>query len=200
MTGPEFLDLKSRVLQMLAVRLDTRLTYHCPAHTEDVLQQAERIADAENITDTRLLLLIKIAALFHDTGFLCVYKEHEKKSCEILLENIDIRLFDAHEIEMIKGMILATKVPQSPRNLPEMILCDADLDYLGRNDFEIISATLKNEFLTYGIVKNEDEWNQLQVNFFEGHHYFTATSVRNRNSVKMQYLETLKQKLFRLKP
>lgn len=195
MQDSEFLDLRSGVLHKLQTSLDPRLTYHNKEHTEDVMTQAERIACEESITDKRTLLLIKIAALFHDTGFLYTYKEHEKRSCQILSETLNIGSFDAAEIELMHGMILATKVPQSPHNLYEMILCDADLDYLGRNDFEPISNNLKDEFMTYGIIKSEMDWDQLQVKFFESHTYFTSTAIQNRQPLKLQHLKILKQKL-----
>lgn len=195
MTESGFLQLKSRILRLLRSGLDPRLTYHSPAHTEDVVQQVERIAAAENITDKRQLLLMRIAALFHDTGFLRTYKGHEKESCIFMLATIDTDLFDESEIEMISGMIMATKIPQAPQTLPEMIICDADLDYLGRDDFELISNALKTEFLAYGVIKTEPEWDSLQVNFFDSHKYFTASSIRDRCPVKMQHLELLKQKL-----
>lgn len=197
MTESAFLQLKSQILQMLRTGLDPRLTYHSPAHTEDVLRQVERIGDAENITESRLLLLMRIAALFHDTGFLRTYKGHEKVSCSILYETIDPCQFEESEIKIMNGMIMATKIPQQPRSLPEMIICDADLDYLGRNDFNNISNTLKNEFFAYQVIKNEEEWDQLQVNFFESHNYFTASSIRDRCPKKLQHLEKLKQKLQR---
>jgi uncharacterized protein len=152
MTESGFLQLKSRIFRLLRSGLDPRLTYHSTEHTEDVLRQVERIAAAENITDIRQLLLIRIAALFHDTGFLRTYKGHEKESCVIMLATLDTGLFTEAEIDMICGMIMATKIPQMPKNLPEMIICDADLDYLGREDFEAISNSLKNEFLTYGVI------------------------------------------------
>lgn len=199
MHEPEFLELKARVLRMLITGLDPRLTYHCYDHTVDVLRQAERIATDENITDKRLMLLIKVAALFHDTGFLYTYKDHEKKSCEILMETLDNSLCTAAEFDLMQGMIMATKVPQAPHSLPEMILCDADLDYLGRNDFELISEKLKEEFMVYGIIKNEEEWDKLQVKFFESHTYFTGSSVAKRQAIKMQHLETLKEKLHKSK-
>ncbi len=197
MTESGFLHLKSKILKLLRTGLDPRLTYHSPTHTEDVLQQVERIAAAENITDKRLLLLIRIAALFHDTGFLRTYKGHEEVSCVIMIEYIEAGVFEDLEIDLIKRMIMATKIPQKPGSLPEMIICDADLDYLGRDDFEVISNSLKNEFLTYGVIKNEIEWNNLQVTFFDTHHYFTATSVQSRCPAKMQHLEVLKQKLIK---
>lgn len=197
MTESGFLELKSTILKMLRNGLDPRLTYHSLAHTEDVLQQVERIAAAENITETRLMLLMRIAALFHDTGFLRTYKGHEQQSCLIFREVVDPCQFEVEEMNIINGMIMATKIPQLPRSLPEMIICDADLDYLGRNDFSIISNTLKKEFLAYDVIKGDEEWDQLQVKFFESHHYFTASSLHDRYPVKQQHLKVLKQKLER---
>jgi hypothetical protein len=195
MTESGFLQLKSEVLKMLHEGLDPALTYHCPAHTEDVLQQVERIAAAENITENRVVMLMRIAAIFHDTGFLRTYKGHEEASCRVLLEVIDKSMFDAGELEMMQGMIMATKIPQQPATLPEMIICDADLDYLGRDDFFPISETLKNEFLVYGIIQNESQWDRLQVSFFESHHYFTKSSLHDRHPIKKQHYERLRKKL-----
>jgi uncharacterized protein len=195
MTESGFLKLKSKILKMLRNGLDPRLTYHSPAHTEDVLRQVERIAAAENITETRLVMLMRTAALFHDTGFLRTYKGHEQQSCLILSELVDTCQFKDEEMNTINGMIMATKIPQLPKSLPEMIICDADLDYLGRNDFGLISNTLKNEFLAYDVIKSDEEWDHLQVNFFESHHYFTASSLHDRYPVKQQHLKILKQKL-----
>lgn len=195
MTEPGFLRLKSKIAKILRTGLDPRLTYHCPEHTEDVLNQVERIAAAENIKDKQLLLLMRIAALFHDTGFLRTYKGHEKESCVIMLEQIGEGVLKDPEIDLINGMIMATKIPQLPTTLPEKIICDADLDYLGRDDFETISNNLKEEFFVYGVIKNEAEWDRLQVSFFNNHHYFTDTSLSDRLPVKMKHLERLKLKL-----
>jgi predicted metal-dependent HD superfamily phosphohydrolase len=104
-------------------------------------------------------------------------------------------MFNPTNIATIKNMIMATKIPQSPHSLPEMILCDADLDYLGRADFEQVSDRLRREMMNYEIIKTEPEWNHLQVSFFEGHRYFTSSSQRDRNPMKMQQLEKLRQKI-----
>ncbi len=195
MTEQEFLQLKAAILTMLREKLDPRLTYHSPEHTEDVLEQVKRIAKAEDLTDNRVLLLMKMAAIFHDSGFLRTYSGHESASCLILREMVDPDLLEVSEIELINGMIMATKIPQTPRSLPERIICDADLDYLGRNDFERISNLLKDEFLAYNVIKNEREWNELQVKFFESHKYFTPTSQNNRSRIKMKHLNEIKEVL-----
>src|SRR6185295_1897999 len=186
-TDSGFLKLKSRILERLRTGLDPRLTYHSPEHTEDVIQEVGRLAIAENITDPRLLHLMNIAALFHDTGFLRSYKGHEEDSCAIMRDTCS-GMLNEPELKLVEGMIMATQIPQSPATLPEMIICDADLDYLGRDDFETISNTLKIEFMTFGVIKNDEEWDRLQVNFFNSHYYFTKTSKRERCPVKMKHL------------
>lgn len=195
MTESGFLHLKSEVISLLRNGLSPELTYHGPAHTEDVLWHAERIAIAEEIADPRLLLLLQTAALFHDTGFLRTYKGHEEESCRIMREMLAHSKYSAEELDEMEKMIMATKIPQSPVTLPEMILCDADLDYLGRDDFSPISDSLRREFLSYGIIRDNKQWDQLQVSFFESHRYFTLSSLQDRYPIKKQHYEMLKQKL-----
>src|SRR5437868_2925253 len=98
MTSEEFSLLKSKVLSNLDENLDPLLTYHNRKHTEDVLLQTERIALSENITDPRLLMLMKIAALFHDTGFVDIYMGHEERSCEIMTDALMHYNFDEADI------------------------------------------------------------------------------------------------------
>ena len=102
-------------------------------------------------------------------------------------------LFDKEELEKICGMIMATKIPQTPFTKLEEIICDADLDYLGRQDFYSTSDALKNEFLIYNIVKNQKEWEEKQIDFFEKHHYFTGTSNNKRNTEKQERLSEIKK-------
>jgi uncharacterized protein len=187
-----FLRIKKEITDILFAQLDKKLCYHNIDHTLDVLAQAEQIALSEGVSSGKDLLLVKVAALFHDTGFLYTYSGHEEKSCEIAREKLHPH-FSPADITIVCGMIKATKVPQQPKNLLQQIVCDADLDYLGRNDFERLSNHLKNEFLDYGIVKNIAEWEKKQIAFFELHRYFTHTSIQKRLPLKMQHLEKLKK-------
>jgi uncharacterized protein len=192
MTESRYQIIRSEVLSLLNDKLDPKLTYHNLAHTEDVMRQVERIARGENISDRHDLMLLKVAALFHDSGFLYVYRHHEEKSCQIMEEFMQDGDFTGDDIARIKGMIMATQIPQTPHNLMEMIICDADLDYLGRDDFEKISNGLKEEFLVYNVIKSESDWDPLQIGFFEAHNYFTETCRVDRTPKKLQHLEMLK--------
>lgn len=188
-----FDSIKQPILSRLERELDPRLGYHNLSHTLDVVEQSQKIAKQEGINDEHELLLLKTAAVFHDSGFLFVYKNHEEKSCEIAAEYLDGRFSDA-DMKRIYGMIMATKIPQSPRNLLEQIICDADLDYLGRRDFEPICQSLYKEFITFSIIPGDAVWDHIQIKFFESHHYFTKTSIEKRDKSKLKHLAMLKER------
>lgn len=181
--------LFDQVLYDLKEGLSERLTYHSVRHTIDVIEQAIAIAVREGITSPKDILLLKVAALYHDTGFLFVYKGHEEESCRKARKELPPLGFTATEIDRICGMIMATKIPQQPTNLFEQILADADLDYLGRTDFKKLSSLLEAEFIIYGIIENKTAFEKLQLDFLSSHEYFTDSSRQLRSPVKKQTIE-----------
>jgi predicted metal-dependent HD superfamily phosphohydrolase len=182
------------IIKLLKDKLPEHLSYHSVNHIIDVINSVEKIAIAENVNQEDLILL-KTAALFHDTGFLYGAKNHEVKSCEIAQEYLLKYDFSQPQLDKIKGMILATKIPQTPNNHLEEILADADLDYLGRDDFFIIGDKLFEELSMFGMVNSERDWNLLQEKFLESHHFFTKTSLESRNQKKQENLNIIKSKL-----
>ena len=188
----KFLEAKKYILARLKKELPPFLSYHSIAHTKDVYDAARRIAHEENIkgTDKKLLLT---AALYHDCGFITGSHNHEIISCQIAKESLPQFEYSPIQIDIICNMILATKIPQSPKTHLEEILCDADLDYLGRDDFKTIGDKLFWELQTYGIITDEIEWNKLQVSFLQKHNYFTKTAKAMREEKKEKYLYDLKK-------
>ncbi len=188
-----FDKLYLHVTKMLA-DLPDQLSYHNLAHTLDVLEQVQVIAEHEKLTDTDQLDLLSTAALLHDTGFLHVYREHEDRGCKMADTILPGFGYSKTEIAYINTLIMATRIPQTPLDKLGEMLCDADLDYLGRDDFQPISETLKQEWLAFGIIKSHDEWMQKQVGFFKLHHYFTSYSNKVRKPVKDKHFrEILRQ-------
>jgi hypothetical protein len=155
----------------------------------------------EGVTNERDLLLLKIAALYHDTGFLETYNNHEEAGCRIFMEDAEEMSYELtiNEKETICNTIMATKIPQDPHGLFEEIICDADLDYLGREDFWLIGKKLFSELYTCGFVHDETEWNKLQVAFLEKHHYFTKSSLNERAPKKAEYLSAIQLMLGNIK-
>lgn len=190
----QFENAEKFILEKLSNELPAQLHYHSIAHVKDVFNAANMIGLEENIAEPEMKLLLT-AALFHDSGFLRGPKDHEEESCRIANQFLPEFDYTSVEISKICGMIMATKIPQSPQNHLEEILADADLDYLGRDDFFEIGDTLFQELVIFGVLKTEEEWNRLQVRFLESHHYFTRTAIRLRQAKKEVHLALVKAKL-----
>ncbi len=182
---------KAYILARLRDELPAKRTYHSLEHTLDVYASAIGIAEHEGITGEGLVLL-KIAALYHDAGFIEQDNDHEEGSCRIVRQVLPGYGFNARQVELVCDMIMATRIPQRPRNKLARVLCDADLDYLGRGDFDRIGAFLFEEMRTYGVLKNERDWNELQERFLERHSYFTVTNKTQREPLKQKHLLQVK--------
>jgi predicted metal-dependent HD superfamily phosphohydrolase len=178
------------ILDKLEKELPVNLFYHGLHHTLDVFNAAREIAAEEGVTGHELKLL-RIAVLYHDAGFTTVYKNHEEKACEMVRKDLPEFGYTGKEIDQICGMIMATKIPQSPNNKLEKIICDADLDYLGRHDFKEISNTLYEEMKVYVHLHDEKEWNNIQKRFLEHHKYHTEFGKTQREPLKQKHLEEI---------
>lgn len=187
-----FEKIQHHVLDEMLPGLSAKLTYHNIHHTMDVVRQVQRIAEAEGIVNKEELYLLKVAALYHDCGFLFIYDGHEEISCDLARQDLPSFGVDQPQIDRICELIMATKVPQRPNNLLEQIICDADLDYLGQDEFQTISDGLRQEFLEFGIIESNEEWYARQLKFLEKHQYFTDSSRQFRNPVKCKHLDKLK--------
>ena len=176
------------MLNRLARELDSRLTYHNLAHTTDVMAQAARIAQAEGITKATEQALLQTAACYHDCGFLHVYDHHEAEGCRIATDILPRFGYLPAQVNTICRLIMATKIPQSPTDKLSEILCDADLDYLGRTDYGTISKSLLAEWVAFDKIPDLTQWEAIQRNFLSQHRYFTATNQRLRSVSKQQVL------------
>jgi predicted metal-dependent HD superfamily phosphohydrolase len=181
------------ILKRLA-GLPPEVYYHSLDHTLDVFKASLVLAKAEGIGEGGTAL-VATAALYHDSGFLYKSDGHEAVSCRIARAALPGFGYGEESVEKICGMIMATKLPQRPQTKLEQILCDADLDYLGRDDFSEIADRLYREMLAAGRIADEDSWNRLQVDFLQKHHYFTDTARRLRSRKKEENLEALLSKL-----
>src|ERR1043165_5962010 len=137
-----FDEIKATAVARLQ-QLDIHYTYHNVEHTLDVLAQVERIAKCEKVTGDEDLLLLRTAALYHDSGFLKSYGGHEQDSCVIFREDAAKFGFTIEQSEIIEGLIMSTRVPQQPVGILQQIICDADLDYLAREDFYELPVGLR---------------------------------------------------------
>ena len=196
MTGqPNYTQAITFALDRLRSELSPKLTYHNLWHTVDeVLPGSARIAQLTGVSEDDLHLL-EVAAAFHDIGFTEAYANHEIVGARIVAQVLPNFGFDPQQIERIMGMIIATRLPQSPRNLLEEILADADLDTLGREDFLSRNEALRQEWVNYGRETPLEQWYEGQLAFLKSHRYFTSAARMLRNEMKKKHFTLMEEKL-----
>jgi predicted metal-dependent HD superfamily phosphohydrolase len=179
---------------ILQKNLSPTLYYHSINHTKDVVKSVERIALLEGVTDEGLFLL-KTAAIFHDAGFIDQYDHNEAIGARMAQEILPKYGYTEQHVKTIVELIHATEIPHKPINKLQEIICDADLDYLGRSDFEQIADNLRKELSEMGKIKSRKEWDTIQVNFLKQHQYFTATAIESRQKKKQENLQVVTDRL-----
>jgi len=183
---------KEFVIRYLSVRLNPAFHYHDLSHTLDVFESATRIGKLEKVSASDLIML-QTAALFHDIGMTEQYIDHETASETIARSILPGFGYSPEEIDHICILILATKLPACPLMLNEQIICDADLDYLGRHDFFMRSFQLQVEWHHLGILSlNPVEWLEYEVCFLEQHDFYTHSAKSTRGAGKQQNLDHMK--------
>lgn len=187
----QFENASSYLLSKLEKDLPANLTYHNAEHTRNVIASTRFIAEKEGVSDHEMQLLLT-AALFHDAGFLEGYKNHEELSCKLARKTLPHFQYSQEDIDIICSLIMVTKLPQTPTNKLEEIMCDADLFYLGSDAYIETSDNLFREYKSAGLVKNEKEWLQKQIQFLGVHQFFTE-SAKKHSWKKKEQLERLKQ-------
>jgi class 3 adenylate cyclase len=187
----QFTDLQELMLNKLEKELPAGLYYHNIKHTIDVVTQVELIGLGEEVDDEDLLIL-KTAALFHDSGHILGYEDHEHYSTLIANEILPDFYYTQSQIKRICYLIMASKMPPEPKNKLEKIMCDADLDYLGRSDMIPVSNLLYRELKEFNLVGSWIDWNLMQIKFITNHQYFTKTAISLREVNKQKQIERIK--------
>ena len=149
------------------------LHYHNLQHTRDVVVPAAARLGRQEAVATADLLLLLTAAWFHDIGFTRTRAGHEVSGAALAGEVLPGFGYSPDQVVRVGGLILATEMPQSPRDLLEMILADADLDGLGRPDFLEWSDRLRLELSEVGETYSDRDWYHRQRDFLRGHTYHT---------------------------
>lgn len=184
------------IMKVLEKKLSPKLHYHSISHTKDVCRAVERLALLEGVTDEGLFLL-KSAATYHDAGFVESYDKNEPVGARMAGEILPKYGYTMEHIEEIRRLIYVTQIPHKPTNKLEEIICDADLDYLGRDDFHEIADKLRLELREHGKIDSDRKWDEIQVMFLNQHQYFTETAKSTRQEKKMRNLEEIKARLER---
>jgi predicted metal-dependent HD superfamily phosphohydrolase len=139
------------------------LTYHCYGHTLEVSNNVRQYA--EDIFKEAADWLY-ISGLFHDTGYLHAYHNHEEKSMELAEHFLKIMKVPYEEISFVTKCIESTKLGVSAFFPEAALLKDTDLAYGVTEKFKERGPLLRKEWeLNLNNHYADKEWEELQFNF-----------------------------------
>jgi predicted metal-dependent HD superfamily phosphohydrolase len=196
---PRLIIVDRYIRELFRDELPGSIKYHDANHTlhptKGVVANANRIAIAENISEHDRELLIA-AAYFHDTGYIREYDKNEPIAARMAGRILKLIGYKPKEIGKIQKMILSTDLDREPKSHLEKILCDADLDNLGRDDFFKLDGKLREGRGARGIdVSDDAKWFKGTLQIMKNHQYYTETQKKLRQKEKQKNIERLLNKL-----
>lgn len=172
----------------------SKLRFHNTIHIKEVVAAVERMARYYRLNEEDSAVVI-IAAYFHDLGYCNGGKTaHEERSADLAEAFLKDEDIDPDLITAIRGCILATQVPQAPKNILEEIVCDADLFHFGSDWFEVRNKLMRQEAEGSGNQKSKEDWRKTTIGLMQDHKYHTQYARELLDHKKQQNIERLKEK------
>ena len=184
-------ELKEKIFNDLSNILDENYSYHNLDHTKRVISAAVEIGINYDLSEKDWKCLLT-ACLLHDYGFIESHVEHEKISEKLSSQILPKYGFSETDIQIINSLIIVTKLEKKPKNLLESIIRDADLEYLGSEDFIKISPLLKKEWINCEVVKSDSEFYKIQYEFILNHSFYTDFMIKNSINQKKENIDYAK--------
>jgi len=184
-------DLEDYIINRLEKELPDTLYFHNVKHSIHVYTIVELLGKAEGITDEEMLL-VRTAALMHDTGYLMSYDNHEKASCDLVMDILPKYKYTEKQIQDICSLIMATKDPFHPNKLLEEIMCDANYNYLSRVDFADISLRIWKEGKAFGKKISFTSWKEEIIRLLTRYEFYTETAKKLRDVEKSDQIKIIK--------
>lgn len=167
------------VFELFQSKLSHDYIYHNYQHTLETVRTCRKLANGyPDLTEVDLEMLL-LAAWFHDTGYVLIYKGHEEKSKDYAKEFLHSRNYPEERIAKVLECIDCTKRDVKPSSLIGKILSDSDIISIGEESFFSKSMLLRKEWENFGIWKcSELEWAKTQLDFLESASFHTQEAQR----------------------
>lgn len=168
------------VFNLFKEKLPSTFLYHNYTHTECVCNGVDEIIENTNLNEEDRLV-VKLAALLHDTGYIKTIEGHENESVKITTDFLKEHGVDNKTIDAVNLCILATKLDSKPKTTLEKIIKDADTSHFGKDNFNDASEFLRKELEVMGIKNySPKEWLDENIQLLsERHQFYSDYALKN---------------------
>lgn len=187
-------DAAEYVFNLFKDKLAGDYVYHNYNHTAETVKACKKLSKSYNLT-SRDYEVLMLAAMFHDTGYVTTYDNHEQESVKFMKEYLKGN-YAEEDIREIESLILSTKYRTVPDGSLQEILHDADYINLGSRNFDHRADLLRIEWERI-LQKSytEEEWAQIQLQFLLDTQFKTEDAVLKFSEQKEQNILAQRNKI-----
>lgn len=169
------------------------MRFHDLEHTLSVTYAALEIGRSSGLSATDMVL-VELAALFHDTGYATVYDGHEEAGAALAEGWLVQHGASATEAKRVARLILSTRIGTTPRGKAQQVLRDADSAKAGQADFLEKGERLRLERQhVLGKRITHVHWLRENLAYLNGHRFFTPYAEQRFGSQKALNLAELRR-------
>ena len=185
------------------IRMERELASYCTFHSlvrtkDEIIPTVQILSEAAGL-DEQQALLLRTAAWFQDLGRIEQHDDHRLRSAQIAGNVLPVFGFAPEQVAIITDLILATRMPQTPRNELESIIADADLAWLGQTEFFEQSQRLRTELIYTGVLLTDMAWHERLLRLLQSHHYHTPIACELYDEQKLVNLHALAERIAQAK-
>lgn len=193
------LPLVREARSLLSARLPQGLVYHSVEHSDQVVVDALRLAEAEGVAG-RELELLAIAAAWHDAGFVVRIHANEPEGARLAVEAMQRNGgYTEEERRRVEQMITDTALLPRPQGGWERrrssalsgYLLDADLANFGREDFFDKAELIRREFGASDLRAYLSD----TLLLIEQHRWWTTIAHRLFEEQRLKNVDSLRQRI-----
>lgn len=166
-------ESENYIAALLAEKLPENIVFHNFNHALLVKNYAETIGRQADLTADEMNIL-RICALFHDTGYINSYVQYKEESVLIASAFLAKHEVDEQTINQVAEIIRESKLPYKSKDKISEVLCDADMMYIAsENCMEQFDLLYEETALMKPKTVKRAVFERSCLGFFATHTYLT---------------------------
>lgn len=186
---------KHLAIQTIRETMPAIYHFHNVEHVEQVVSAIGDLSGAAGLEERERTILI-LAGWFHDLGYNQGPTGHEERGANLAKMSLLEWQVPQDIVDEVAACIMATQMPQQPKNKLQSLIADADLSHLGTGEYWSFISKLRQELKeAQHREMTETEWLQFEINFLQNQSYHTPEAQALYGKTKKKHLKKLQAML-----
>lgn len=168
-------DIEEFFLEKMEVELPESLSFHNHKYCIELLTQCELLLSSEKLSEEDRLI-VRTSALFDCLSYSKGYQERKNYTYQLSRELLPKYQYTEKQTEKINHLLGMPLFPPAARTMPEKILSDARLAFLGKDSFCDSAGNLYKELKFYDQISSRNEFDLNLSGLLSTFEFYTLTA------------------------